>query len=48
MYNHIAALIKLGMVKPIIGNRYPLEHASKAQYDIINNKGATGRLTLVI
>lgn len=48
MYNHIKALIEKKCLKPVIGQVYPLKNASKAQHDIVNNAGATGRLTLKI
>lgn len=48
MYSHICALIEKNCIKPAIGQVYPLKNASKAQQDIISNKGATGRLTLKI
>lgn len=48
MFSHLDALIKLKCVKPVVGTRYKLEEAAKAQYDIINNTGTTGRLTLLV
>ena len=48
MYSHINALIKTGLIKPVIGNTYPLEESANAQKDLMNNNGSIGRLTLVI
>lgn len=48
MYNHLKALIQLKCIKPALAHLYPLEEAGKAQNDVINNTGATGRLTLVV
>jgi len=44
----IESLMKLNAIKPYIGKVYPLEQASKAQYDVINNSGSMGRLALKI
>ncbi len=48
MYSHIFALIEKKCIKPVIGQVYPLKNATKAQQDIVSNRGATGRLTLKI
>lgn len=48
MYSHINALIENNCIKPAIGKVYPLKNASKAQHDVVNNTGTTGRLTLKI
>lgn len=48
MYRHIYSLIKANCIKPVIGEVYPLKNASKAQHDIVNNSGATGRLTIKV
>lgn len=48
MYSHINALIEANVLKPVIGTLYPLKNAAKAQYDIVNNNGATGRLTIKV
>jgi NADPH:quinone reductase-like Zn-dependent oxidoreductase len=48
MYEHLNGLIKLGCIKPAIGKIYSLEQADQAQYDVINNSGTAGRLTLKI
>lgn len=48
MSSHLNSLFKSKAIKPIIGHKYKLEDAAKAQYDIINNTGTTGRLTLIL
>ena len=48
MFSHINALINFKVVKPVVGKIYKLEDASKAHYDVINNNGAAGRLTLLV
>ena len=48
MYSHINALIENNCVKPIIDKTYPLKNAAKAQHDVVNNSGATGRLTIKV
>jgi NADPH:quinone reductase len=39
------ALIESGAVRPIIGARFPLEHASEA-LQLIDGRGATGKVVL--
>lgn len=48
MSNHINSLFKANAIKPIIGHKYKLQDAAKAQNDVINNNGTTGRLTLIV
>lgn len=48
MYSHINALLKKKCIKPIVEHLYKLEDAAKAQNDVINNPGTTGRLTLLV
>jgi NADPH:quinone reductase-like Zn-dependent oxidoreductase len=48
IYNHLSQLLKMHCLKPIVGKCYNLREASSAHYDIINNRGTIGRLTLKI
>lgn len=48
MANHVNALFKCKAIRPVIGHKYKLEEAAKAQNDVINNTGTTGRLTLLV
>ncbi|CAF0758664.1 unnamed protein product [Adineta ricciae] len=40
--------LKHGYIKPLLGKLYPLEEASQAHIDIMQNTGTCGRLTLTI
>ncbi|NP_001086430.1 crystallin zeta L homeolog isoform X1 [Xenopus laevis] len=40
--------MEAGWLKPLIGPEYPLEKASQAHEDIIQNSGATGKMVFVI
>ena len=48
MNHHLSAMFSSNVLKPIIGGRYRLEEAGKAQHDVIESSGAAGRLTLLI
>ena len=40
--------LKHGYIKPLLGKLYPLEEASQAHIDIMQNTGTCGRLTLTV
>ncbi|CAF0808732.1 unnamed protein product [Rotaria sordida] len=40
--------LKNGILKPLLGQTYPLEQAAQAHTDVVFNSGACGRLTLKI
>lgn len=46
MNSHIQALIKHNLIKPVISKVFPLEKASKAQFEVIENSGTFGRITI--
>jgi NADPH:quinone reductase-like Zn-dependent oxidoreductase len=48
MEAHLGALMNIKALKPVLGKVYSLEEASQAQYDVINNSGTRGRLTIKI
>ena len=48
MHSHINELIKLKIIKPVVNKVYKLEETAKAHYEVINNKGALGKLTILI
>ena len=48
MYNHLNQMMKSNVITPLVGTKYPLSDASKAQNDVINNSGSSGRLTLIV
>jgi hypothetical protein len=48
MSSHLLALMNLKAIKPLLGKIYSLEEASQAQYDVINNSGTRGRLTIKV
>ena len=43
----IAAGMQAGFLNPIVGQEYQLPHASEAHRDIIEGKGAKGKVVLV-
>lgn len=48
MYSHINELIKLNIIKPVLGKTFKLEEAAKAHHEVVNNDGSSGRLTILI
>ena len=48
MNHHLSAMFKSNVIKPLIGRRYKLSEAGKAQHDVINNTGSGGKLTLIV
>ena len=46
MSSALKAAMDQGWLKPHIGKAYPLKDVKKAHHDVINNKGAQGKLVL--